>query len=266
VSNGDAAKPIWISEMAWNAVPNQVEDKRFGQVTLEQQASYEPLAYQRALAEWPWAGVINTWYFKRAGDDWVKQGKPEAYFRLADPDFTLQPVYNSLKHFITSFSPTLYAGTHAPTGWAVQASGRWETVPSSATPYGEWMQSSQPGSSLEFTFSGSSLSLDARCGGPASATTGGQAATPPGGQAATPPGIAPCGSVRVSVDGQEPVSLPVGGPVRRTGGILDPLPARPSGVGSVVAKNLPAGPHRAVIEVTETSTATPVALAALAVR
>src|SRR5450759_2766213 len=60
VSNGDAGKPIWISEMAWNAVPDKVEDKRFGQVSLEQQAGYEPLAYQRALAEWPWAGVINT--------------------------------------------------------------------------------------------------------------------------------------------------------------------------------------------------------------
>ena len=262
VSNGDAGKPIWISEMAWNAVPDKVEDKRFGQVSLEQQAGYEPLAYQRALAEWPWAGVINTWYFKRAGDDWVKQGKPEAYFRLADPDFTLQPVYNSLKNYITSFTPTLYAGTHAPAGWAVQATGRWETVTASAAPYGQFWQSSQPGSKLEFTFSGNSLSLDARCGGPPSATVGGQA----GGQAGGPPSTATCGSLRVSVDGQKPVSLPVGGPVRRAGGILDLLPARPSNAGSVVAKNLAQGLHRAVIEVTETSAATPVALAALAVR
>jgi hypothetical protein len=97
VANGDAAKPIWISEMAWNAVPDQVADKRFGQVSPAQQATYEPLAYQRALNEWPWAGVINTWYFKRASDDWVQQGRPEAYFRLADPDFTLQPVYDSLR-------------------------------------------------------------------------------------------------------------------------------------------------------------------------
>jgi len=72
--------------------------------------------------------------------------------------------------------------------------------------------------------------------------------------------------LRVSVDGQKPVSLPVGGPVRRAGGILDLLPARPSNAGSVVAKNLAQGLHRAVIEVTETSAATPVALAALAVR
>jgi len=33
VANGDANKPIWISEMAWNAVPDKVPDKRFGQVS-----------------------------------------------------------------------------------------------------------------------------------------------------------------------------------------------------------------------------------------
>ena len=101
VANGDAAKPIWISEMGWNAVPDSVPDKRFGQVSPEQQARYTPLAYQRILAEWPWVGVANVWYFKRATDDWFRQGKPEAYFRLADPDFTLQPVYYSLKAYMT---------------------------------------------------------------------------------------------------------------------------------------------------------------------
>ena len=103
VANGDAAKPIWISEMGWNAVPNEVADKRFGQVTPDQQGRYAVLAYQRAISEWPWMGVINTWYFKRATDDWVKEGKPEAYFRLADPDFTLQPVYKSLQSFMTGY-------------------------------------------------------------------------------------------------------------------------------------------------------------------
>ena len=105
VANGDAHKPIWISEMGWDAVPDDVPDKRFGQVTPEQQARYEPLAYQRALQEWPWVGVINTWYFKRATDEWIREGKPEAYFRLADPDFTLQPVYYSLKAYMTTASP-----------------------------------------------------------------------------------------------------------------------------------------------------------------
>ena len=107
VANGDAAKPIWISEMGWNAVPDEVPNKSFGQVTLDQQGSYEVLAYERARAEWPWMGVINVWYFKRATDEWVRQGRPEAYFRLADPDFTLQPVYYSLKRYLLAQKTSL---------------------------------------------------------------------------------------------------------------------------------------------------------------
>ena len=103
VANGDAAKPIWISEMGWNAVPDSIANKSFGQVTLAQQARYEVLAYQRALQEWPWVGVINTWYFKQATDEWLRTGRPEAYFQLVAPDFTLQPAYNSLKSFMTGY-------------------------------------------------------------------------------------------------------------------------------------------------------------------
>jgi hypothetical protein len=102
VAAGDQAKPIWISEMGWNAVPDAVPDKRFGQMTLEQQARYTPLGYERIRQEWPWLGVANVWYFKRATDEWLRTDRPEAYFRLADPDFTLQPVYHSLKAYLTS--------------------------------------------------------------------------------------------------------------------------------------------------------------------
>ena len=104
VANGDAAKPIWISEMGWNVVPDAIADKRFGQTTPEQQARYTPLGYERMRKEWPWLGVANIWYFKRATDEWLVGGRPEAYFRLADPDFTLQPVYHSLKTYLTSQS------------------------------------------------------------------------------------------------------------------------------------------------------------------
>ncbi len=94
VKNGDAHKPIWIAEMNWNAAPAEVEP-RYGRVSLAQQAQYLPLAYQRVLADWPWIGVANTWYLKRATDQWETNGQPEAYFRLLAPDFTPQPVYES---------------------------------------------------------------------------------------------------------------------------------------------------------------------------
>jgi hypothetical protein len=98
VKNGDASKPIWIAEMNWNAAPDEVEP-RYGRVTLEQQARYLPLAYQRLLSEWPWVGVANAWYLKRATDIWEANHQPEAYFRLLAPDFTPQPVYEAMKRF-----------------------------------------------------------------------------------------------------------------------------------------------------------------------
>ncbi|MCB0114926.1 MAG: cellulase family glycosylhydrolase, partial [Caldilineaceae bacterium] len=69
VANGDAHKPLWISEMNWNAAPEDV-DPRYGRVSLTEQAENLPLAYDRILAEWPWLGVANVWYLKRATDAW----------------------------------------------------------------------------------------------------------------------------------------------------------------------------------------------------
>ncbi|MCC6169439.1 MAG: cellulase family glycosylhydrolase [Caldilineaceae bacterium] len=99
VANGDAAKPIWISEMNWNAAPDDVEP-RYGRVSLAQQAAYLPLAYTRVRTEWPWIGVANTWYLKRATDAWEQNRQPEAYFRLLAPDFTPQPVYTAMAEYI----------------------------------------------------------------------------------------------------------------------------------------------------------------------
>lgn len=104
VKNGDAAKPIWISEMNWNAAPDDVEP-RYGRVTLEQQARYLPLAYERVRTEWPWIEVAATWYLKRATDAWEQNRQPEAYFRLLAPDFTPQPVYASMKAYTSSVQP-----------------------------------------------------------------------------------------------------------------------------------------------------------------
>ncbi len=99
VKNGDANKSIWISEMNWNSVPDSIPDKRFGQVTIDQQARYLPLAYQRIRSDYPWVGVAFTWYFKPASD--AEKDQPKYYFRLVNPDFTPLPVYESLKEYAT---------------------------------------------------------------------------------------------------------------------------------------------------------------------
>ncbi|MCP4417605.1 MAG: cellulase family glycosylhydrolase [Chloroflexi bacterium] len=93
VRHGDADKPIWISEMGWNVVPEGMDD-RFGRVTPEQQARFGVEAYQRAQAEWPWVGVVNYWFLKRK--DAMEQDTSFYYFRLLDPDFRPQPVYDAL--------------------------------------------------------------------------------------------------------------------------------------------------------------------------
>jgi polysaccharide biosynthesis protein PslG len=101
VKNGDAPKPIWIAEMNWNVAPDGV-DPVYGKVTEAQQARYLPLAYQRIQQEWPWIGVANTWYLKRATDEWEQARKPEAYFRLLLPDFTPLPVYEAMQRYRTT--------------------------------------------------------------------------------------------------------------------------------------------------------------------
>jgi len=104
VNNGDADKAIWISEMNWNPVPDPADvpdiagRTNYGQVTLDQQARYVPLAYQRAADEWPWIGVMNLWFFKRAGDS--ERGESWYYFRLVEPDFTPLPLYEAMRETI----------------------------------------------------------------------------------------------------------------------------------------------------------------------
>jgi polysaccharide biosynthesis protein PslG len=120
VKNGDPEKSIWISEAAWNPVPDSPEISNrltFGQVTLEQAAQYMPLYYQRAREEWPWIGVINYWYFTQPSD--VNKGASWYYFRMAEPDYspekpfyTTLPVYESMKAYIEAQMLTLYQGVH----------------------------------------------------------------------------------------------------------------------------------------------------------
>jgi hypothetical protein len=121
VANGDAHRPIWISEAGWNPVPDDpsiAEVDRYGRVTMEQAAEWAPLAYARALKEWPWIGVICYWYFKPADEH--NKGDSSYYFRMVEPDFTPTPVYESLKAYITGDAPkTLGAGRHGTQNRAV---------------------------------------------------------------------------------------------------------------------------------------------------
>jgi hypothetical protein len=100
VRNGDAGKPIWVSEVGWNAQPPDLPGTPpypFGSVSLETQARYTVRALERARTEWPWAGVLCVWFFKRATDH--ERDQPMYYFRLVEPDFTPLPVYFAIQDY-----------------------------------------------------------------------------------------------------------------------------------------------------------------------
>ncbi|MBC7810840.1 MAG: hypothetical protein H7175_06825, partial [Burkholderiales bacterium] len=126
VANGDEHKPIWISEAGWNPVPEPSEvaevDARynFGQVSDEQAARYAPIAYQRAQEDWPWIGPMFYWFFRLPDES--RSNESMYYFRFADPDFTPRPIYASMRNYITTQTPTLYAGVHQAEDWAVTLS------------------------------------------------------------------------------------------------------------------------------------------------
>jgi len=159
VVNGDGHKPIWISEMNANAVPSDPNIQgwgRYGQVTLEQQARYAPMAYQRALEEWPWVGVINFWFFKRASD--AERNQSWYYFRMVEPDFTPMPVYDAMREYISSLVPTLYPGVHQEDHWALEYEGEWERVEDGSAVLGAYLRAQSP-ARVTFVFEGSRLVL-----------------------------------------------------------------------------------------------------------
>ncbi|MCD4686881.1 MAG: hypothetical protein K8S97_13195 [Anaerolineae bacterium] len=114
VANGDAHKPIWISEAGWNPVPNDPTLDaldRYGRVTMDEAADFAPQAYARAIEEWPWIGGTFWWYFKRPNENEINQSW--YYFRLVEPDFTTTPVYDALKAYMSDPEPKLLgAGRH----------------------------------------------------------------------------------------------------------------------------------------------------------
>ncbi len=124
VANGDAHKPIWISEAGWNPIdspevpPDVTGRENFGIVTRQQAAEYMVQAYQRMQEEWSWVGVMNVWFFKRPDES--ERGQSWYYFRMVEPDFTPLPIYDAMRAYTSTLTPTLYQGVHPASDWAIQ--------------------------------------------------------------------------------------------------------------------------------------------------
>ena len=157
VRNGDARKALWATEVGWNAVPLDFASfPTYGRVDLQQQARYAVQAYQRAQEEWPWMGVLNYWFFKRATD--AETNQAFYYFRLVEPDFGPLPAYEALRDYTTQ-PPCVYPGYHQESHWALQWTGPWEDVTDEQAVMGAIRRSQGSGSELRFTFVGTDLTL-----------------------------------------------------------------------------------------------------------
>ncbi len=162
VRHGDAAKPIWITELGWDALPPDFPGlATHGRVTRAQQARFTADAYRRILAEWPWVGVAFYWHFRMVTDE--KRDQPVFYFGMADPNFTLQPVYYAVRELALA-EPELTYGLRQENDWAIVYSGDWWEAADPGASLGRYRVLRGGESTLRFRVRASELKVRARIG------------------------------------------------------------------------------------------------------
>jgi hypothetical protein len=235
VRNGDAAKPVWITEVGWNALPDDFPGPpTHGRVTLAQQALYTREAYARALDEWPWAGALFYWHFRLVHDE--NRDQVRYYFGLLDADFTVHPVYDAYRAVATA-PPYLAYGWRQETNAALSWQGAWTQRSDPRASLGAFREGARAGDRLSFEFQGSDLELVTRVGPDA-------------------------GRLSVSIDGANSPSLP---PDASGRAVLD-LKAPTEGwqARRVLVQGLPDRRHTATLEALDDGA--PIAVDALIVR
>ncbi len=156
VRHGDADKPIWATEIGWNALPEDFPGPAvYGRVSESYQALYAAQAYERAAREWPWMGVMNYWFLRRPSD--AEKGQAWYYFRMLEPDFAPLPVYDTLAS-LAQQPPRAYTGYHQEDHWALQYEGPWQVVRDQAAVFGEYRAGAE-GATASWTFQGTHLAL-----------------------------------------------------------------------------------------------------------
>jgi len=164
VRHGDGDKPIWATEVGWNATPEDFAAyPNFGRVTEDQQAVYAVEAYERAANEWPWMGVMSYWFLRRPTD--TERDQTFYYFRMVEPDFSPLPVYAALS-VLANQPPAVPIGYHQQDHWALCYHGPWREIADQDAVLGSYALGNE-GAELDFLFSGTSLELVLRGDGPA---------------------------------------------------------------------------------------------------
>ncbi len=90
VRNGDASKPIIITEGGWNDHPRWSKAVR-----PVQRIRYTVRAYQKALEEWPWCKAVVFWAFRYPRPTNTYQD----YFTFVSVDFDPKPIYLAVQAY-----------------------------------------------------------------------------------------------------------------------------------------------------------------------
>lgn len=90
IANGDAAKPVYITESGWNDHP-----RWSGAVRPSQRSAYTIAAFNYAEANWDWVADLCIWALRYPAD---LLSYPDN-FTLISADFTLKPIYYALQDY-----------------------------------------------------------------------------------------------------------------------------------------------------------------------
>jgi hypothetical protein len=105
VGEGDAAKPVWATELGWTTAPVQAGQAWLA-VSEAEQAEYLGAALDKAGRDWPWLERIAIWNLSRdlpAGDE--KRG-----YSLLSSDGSPKPAYRALAEMLGGRRPNEPAG------------------------------------------------------------------------------------------------------------------------------------------------------------
>ncbi len=161
---GDSEKAIWFNEYGWNASPEDFPEEEliWQRVSEEEQADFTLRGIELALADWPWAGVFNVWYFRQVGN--IPPDRSDYYFRMVDVDFTPRLVYYAVKEAAQEMTGAAGPGYYQESNPAVVMSGAWQAVTEPQASGTSQAISDVEGATLSFTFAGENVDLIARLG------------------------------------------------------------------------------------------------------
>lgn len=95
---GDAAKPVWLVEMGWNALPAEWAGapSPWGTDSDDKQADRLARALTRVESEWQWVTGLFPLYLEPN----APPSDPRWGFALVNPDFSPRPAYDALAQFV----------------------------------------------------------------------------------------------------------------------------------------------------------------------